>query len=81
MSIFFSRNLRELFKQFLVKYLITRNKFVDISNQRYIELGEEIKVDDIYDINDRFIIVNNKTKFLSIHMASQGYWQIQDEDK
>ena len=68
--------VRELFKRFMVKYLITSPKLWSIWNERKIVLGEDLKVTDYPHLRKGFEKVDIKDPFVPIHMASQGYWQI-----
>lgn len=70
--------LREKVKQFLVKMLITGKKSVDLKNERRIVLGPDLKIQDVQQGSVKFNMINIKT-FSAIHMASQGYWQKQDD--
>lgn len=80
LTLFRFTGVREWFKQKLVKLLITRNKIWPASNQRTITLGQDIKFKDATDMPKNYSIVKNAQNFVPIHMASQGYWQIQDEE-
>jgi hypothetical protein len=69
-----------LMKKMLVKLLITRKKVAPFICYREIKLGENNRIEDKIFPADNVVIVNNGTKyFRSTHMASQGYWQSQDE--
>jgi hypothetical protein len=81
MTLFRFTKIREWFKQGLVKFLITKNKMWPVTNERTITLGEDIKFEDETDMPRGYSKVNNAQNFVPIHMASQGYWQIQDEEK
>jgi len=70
---------REWVKRKLVKLLITRQKQWPIKNQRTITLCEAIKIDDKTELRMGDQAAVGIDKFVPIHMASQGYWQIQDE--
>jgi len=79
-SIMRFRFLRELVKQQLAKLLITNKKIKKTTNNRIIQLGEEIKITDRQKgISNKDILIKGDF-FSAIHMASQGYWQIQDEE-
>lgn len=73
--------LREKVKQILVKLLITRKTKPSIYNTRKIHLGRKLKLKDKVDNKGDYEKLENATQFVSIHMASQGYWQIQDDMK
>jgi hypothetical protein len=71
--------LREWIKRRLVQLLITRRTNWSIFNQRKISLGETLRVQDVSELPAGYQRVENANVFVAIHMASQGYWQIQDE--
>ena len=71
--------LREWIKQQLVRMLITRRHHWPLHNRRTITLGEALKIEDQTDLQAGYRVVKNIGAFVPIHMASQGYWQIQDE--
>ena len=73
--------VREWFKQRLVKFLMTSQKIWPLTNVRTICLGEDLQFEDEIDMPDGYSKVENVQNFVPIHMASQGYWQIQDEEK
>ena len=79
LTIFRSTILREWFKKYLVNMLITKRKFWSVENKRSIQLGADLKIDDEINKNHGYKILNNASIFVPIHMASQGYWQVQDE--
>ena len=71
---------REIIKQKLAKILITNKDFIKIKNTRSIKLGSKIDFNDSqFGLSKNYTIVKD-TPFSAIHMASQGYWQIQDEE-
>ena len=72
--------IKELFKQLMVGMLITNKKKHPIYNERYIYLGEKINIKDKQYGKHQLSYINNEDNFISIHMATQGYWQIQDEE-
>lgn len=71
--------LREGIKQQLVRMLITRRHHWPLHNQRTIKLGEALEIDDQTDQKSGYRVIQNPGAFVPIHMASQGYWQLQDE--
>lgn len=71
--------LREKVKQLLVRLLITGAGRARGSNRREIFLGEELRVIDTASANPGLLPYPLTGEFSAIHMASQGYWQIQDE--
>ena len=80
LSLFRFSSIRESIKKGLVKFLITRPKLWPIWNTRQIELGRDIRIKDNFCLPSGYEAVPNIKAFVPIHMASQGYWQIQDED-
>lgn len=71
--------IREWIKRILVKMLITGNQRNWGSNQRSITLGKSLSIKDHPKPVTELTQVPTESVFTSIHMASQGYWQIQDE--
>ncbi|MBF0612086.1 MAG: hypothetical protein HQL55_13280 [Magnetococcales bacterium] len=78
---FRSSRLREWVKQQLVKLLITGGKPWPVKNRRTIILGEMLKVTDQLDLPAGYAQVGGIPSYVPIHMASQGYWQSQDEER
>ncbi|MBT5717791.1 MAG: hypothetical protein HOI70_12855, partial [Opitutae bacterium] len=78
-TVFRSSSIREFTKRLLVKYLITKPKPWPIWNVREILLGENLKIIDQCDLKVGYNKLLVKDPFVPIHMASKGYWQIQDE--
>ena len=72
--------LREWIKRRLVNLLITRRTHWPVRNQRCITFGETLKIEDTIDLPSGYQQVANPGAFVPIHMASQGYWQRQDEE-
>jgi hypothetical protein len=81
MTMFRFSSLREWFKRVLVKLLITKKKVWPASNTRRIEFGYDLTITDSVKMPAGYSLVKDPGCFVSIHMASQGYWQIQDEIK
>lgn len=75
----FSR-LREWVKRILVRILITGGKPWPVENQRTIRLGKRLEIKDDTHLPSGYEIVKGVNAFVPIHMASQGYWQRQDEE-
>ncbi len=71
---------REWIKRCLVNLLITRRINWPVCNIRYISLGSSLKINDRLKLTSGYQKVNGVNKFVPIHMASQGYWQVQDEE-
>jgi hypothetical protein len=78
-SIFRVRWLREWAKQWLVRLLITHRRRWPACNIRRIRLGADLALSDELVAASGYTRVESPGAFVSIHMASQGYWQIQDE--
>ena len=74
------RILREWVKQLLVRLLISPQKKWPIKNKRKIILGLDLSVSDTSSLPEGYTKFENPGQFVSVHMASQGYWQIQDEE-
>lgn len=79
LTAFRSAIVREWVKRRLAKMLITRRKFMPIKNKRSINFGAELKIKDQTATASGYRVVVNTGVFVPIHMASQGYWQMQDE--
>ena len=73
------RRLREFLKRRLVSMLITGPKRWEVGNVRVIELGEHLSVHDTAEPAGVVTRHEPSGPFTAIHMASQGYWQQQDE--
>lgn len=73
------RRLREFLKRRLVSRLITGPKRWTVRNVRVIELGENLTVHDVSEPSGVVTRRQSSGPFTAIHMASQGYWQVQDE--
>jgi hypothetical protein len=69
-------------KKILVRFLITGKKMSSLKNKRTIRLGYDIDISDRW-INNGvgFSRIHTDQPFSAIHMASQGYWQRQDDLK
>ncbi|HKJ67122.1 MAG TPA: hypothetical protein VKA68_04145 [bacterium] len=76
------RWIREFIKRRLVKRLITGRKVLSIRNKRTITLGEHLHINDEWiPANCNLERVEVPQPFSAIHMASQGYWQRQDDSR
>ena len=64
-----------------MKILITNKKYWPIYNSRSIKLGKELYYNDTQNSIGNFKQKELIYKFVPIHMASQGYWKIQDEEE
>jgi hypothetical protein len=51
-----------------------------VKNIRCIQLGASLRLEDTTILTSGYQVVENVGAFVPIHMASQGYWQIQDEE-
>jgi hypothetical protein len=78
-TVFRFRVLREWAKRWLVRLLITRRSRWPVRNIRRINLGPDITINDELFSPDGFTRIESPGAFVAIHMASQGYWQVQDE--
>jgi len=78
-TIFHVPILREWIKRQLVKYLITKKKYWPCNNTRTVVLGSDLKIVDELQLATGYKHAKHIKYFVPIHMASQGYWQIQDE--
>ena len=70
--------LANVIKQLLVRLLITRMPGKRGVNRRKITLGENISIVDILEDGSNLTLVPSQGLYSVIHMASQGYWQMQD---
>ena len=72
---------REITKKILVNKLIDQNKYWSTEVKTTIHLGRELSIHrELTKENKSFGLIEKKY-FVPIHMASQGYWQIQDENE
>jgi hypothetical protein len=81
LTVFRSPALREWVKRLLVKRLITKRVVWPITNRRQIVFGQDLKIQDFQDLPRGYRVISNPGPFVPIHMASQGYWQMQDEQQ
>ena len=72
--------LREWAKRQLASWLITKVNRWPAKNVRTIELGYDLIVTDDTTADAGYVVMNDVANFVPIHMASQGYWQLQDEE-
>jgi hypothetical protein len=70
---------REWVKRRLVRLLITGGKSWPVGSRRTIKLGRDLEVQDHLSRHSGYEILHGISSFVPIHMASQGYWQLQDE--
>ena len=80
LTVFRITTVREWIKQILVRLLITRKQNWRIENIRTIRLGRDLQIDDEIQLPNGYQRKEGFKIFVPIHMASQGYWQIQDEE-
>ena len=80
-SLFRMPILREFIKNLLVKLLITNEKDWPLKGIRKIILGENLQIYDCFENKKGYEQVADMQNVVPIHMASKGYWQIQDESK
>jgi hypothetical protein len=78
-TLFTFRPLRELIKNFIVGKLVRSSKSIDVLNTRKITLGENLQIIDSLVGQSDFEVTSLSGNIGVIHMASQGYWQVQDE--
>lgn len=72
-------SVREVVKKLLASYLITRKNLWPIRNKRRIMLGEDLSiVDELHGLKPEHTL-RHFSCHVAVHMASKGYWQIQDE--
>ncbi len=79
LSVLRVRRVREGTKALLVRWLIGRQRAWPASNVRRIRLGPDLRIDDETRLARGCVRIEAPGAFVAIHMASQGYWQIQDE--
>lgn len=79
-TVFHSAVVREWIKRCLVNLLITRRPIWPIRNLRIIRFGKELTVKDKTFLAPGYEVVKHIDTYVPIHMASQGYWQSQDEE-
>jgi len=79
LTLFRSYRVREKIKQMLVRLLITNKISWPIRNSRTISLGPNLRIADDISLSSGYSMCDKPGMFVSIHMASQGYWQVQDE--
>jgi hypothetical protein len=69
-----------LIKRFLVRFVITGRRASRSVNRRRIRLGPDCEISDTWQANpDRLEYVAVEEPFSALPMASQGYWQRQDD--
>lgn len=72
--------LNALLKKLLVHFLITGKTRSHVQVQRTIACDESSAITDSFTgPESRYRLVADRAPFSAIHMASQGYWQIQDD--
>ena len=77
-----NRTLNKLIKKMLVWLLINRKRSAKVINHRKICLGKNFMItDEIVGSSVGWSQEENKGPFAATHMASQGYWQQQDDLK
>lgn len=70
---------REAVKRLLVRWLISGRRAWPVRNVRRIRLGQALELSDDTQLADGYSLLVEPGPFVAIHMASQGYWQRQDE--
>ncbi len=77
-----SRTFNKLIKKLLVWLLINRKRCAKVINYRKICLGKNFMItDEIVGTSVGWSREENNGSFMATHMASQGYWQQQDDLK
>lgn len=72
--------VRSAIKKMLVRILITRKRRAAAVNRRLIRLGPALQIEDEWADNTAGLKrIETPGPFVAVHMASQGYWQTQDE--
>jgi hypothetical protein len=79
LSVMRNMALREWMKRRLVRMLITGAGSGAGTNRRRIRLGERLAIEDDADVPKGWEPIPIGAAFTAIHMASQGYWQVQDD--
>ena len=73
---------RSWIKRSLVRRLITGVRLSNVRNRRSIRLGPDLEIRDEWaGASGNMERIEKPGSFSAIHMASQGYWQIQDDRK
>lgn len=70
---------REWTKRILVRRLITKPKLWPICNSREITFGKNLHFVDKHQVPQGYKRCSVNAPFVSFHMASKGYWQMNDE--
>ena len=73
--------LREWVKQILVRLLITGGAPWPLKNRRTLRFGKDLEIQDATELRPGYEVVEAVHNLVPIHMASQGYWQQQDEEQ
>jgi hypothetical protein len=80
LTLFSIPSLRERVKQLLVRLLISTPRPWPAWNLRRVTLGEGLQVTDTPQLPAGYRQFSSDGLFVPIHMASQGYWQRQDDE-
>lgn len=81
LTIFRLRPLTEFLKRYLVRRLITGQLKAGVSNARTIVLDDAVDVTDRQKPEGRLCLEHVGRPYSVIHMASAGYWQVQDDQE
>jgi hypothetical protein len=81
LCLFRFRSIREWTKRVIVRRLITCPTYWPIWNLRKINLGCDLTISDEIDLPKGYEEGDQLGSFVPFHMASKGYWQVQDEDQ
>jgi hypothetical protein len=79
LTLFRHRAAREWVKRQIVARVITGIRPWPARNQRRITFGAALVIEDHTSAPPGYTVEASAHPFVAIHMASQGYWQIQDE--
>jgi hypothetical protein len=79
LSVMRVRRVREWVKRRLARWLIAPRKAWPATNRRQIRLGANLSIDDDTRLTPGCERIDAPGAFVAMHMASQGYWQLQDE--
>ena len=80
LTVFRFSSIREFVKRMLVASLITKPKLWPIWNKREIYFGKDLRIEDVHEMPRGYKSLKQTCPFVTIHMASKGYWQVQDEE-
>jgi hypothetical protein len=79
LSVMRVRRVREWVKRRLARWLIAPRNAWPATNRRQVRLGADLSIDDDTRLTPGCERIDAPGAFVAMHMASQGYWQVQDE--